>query len=104
MAHAVDASGFPIDPELRRLENLLGDLAAEWRSAADDAEHADEVVHQCHATLQRLTELGWDARIGELDYEDLLPDQLMPDKYRLRHAPQIVSAAEHGPELIKPHP
>ncbi len=93
MAHAVDESGFPLDPELRRLEDHLGDLAAEWRGSQEQSEHAAAIVREYHATLERLIELGWDASVGELDYEDLLPDDLMPDAYLRRHEHLSISSS-----------
>jgi hypothetical protein len=76
MAHEVDDIGFPIDPELRRLEKLVGYLAAKWRHNWDE-----EVVKEYHATIHRLYELGWD---GVLDVESELPDELMPQEYLQR--------------------
>lgn len=85
MAHAVDNSGFPLDPELRCLEDRLGDLAAEWRGVVEQSERASAIIHEYHATMERLIEMGWDASVAELDYEDLLPDNIMPEVYLRRH-------------------
>ncbi len=85
MTHAVDESGFPLDVALRRLEDRLSVLAAEWRGAEDRPEHSDALVREYCATLEYLIELGWDASVGELDYEDMLPDHLMPEAYLQRY-------------------
>lgn len=76
MAHEVDIFGFPVDPELNRLETHLGNLAALWRSTWDQS-----VVDEYHATMAHLYELGWD---GRLDIESELPDRLMPIDYLRR--------------------
>ncbi len=76
MAHEVDVFGFPIDPELSRLESWLGELAARWRGTWDQ-----NIVDEYHTTMTRLYELGWD---GRLDIESELPDRLMPEEYLSR--------------------
>jgi hypothetical protein len=85
VTHPIDDSGFPLNPELRRLEDHLSDLAVEWRASVDQSEHANALVAEYHATLERLIQLGWDASVGELDYEELLPEHLMPEIYLRRH-------------------
>src|SRR3712207_1574399 len=96
MGHSVDASGFPVDPDLRRLENHLSDLAAEWRGSEAGSTEAAELVRQYHATVARLVDLGWDARTAELGYEDLLPDEIMPEAYLRRHDEVVQPVAENG--------
>ena len=83
MAHAMDEIGYPLDPELRRLEDRLGELAARWREAyarPGDREH--EIHHEYVATIERLYELGWD---DVLDIDSVLRDALMPAEYLRRH-------------------
>lgn len=75
-SHEVDEFGFPTDPELRRLEDRLGDLAGMWRGTYDE-----KVVQEYHATMARLYELGWN---DVLDMESELPDSLMPEEYLRR--------------------
>jgi hypothetical protein len=76
MAHEVDIFGFPVDPELDRLEGYLSNLAALWRGT-----YRQDVVEKYHATIARLYELGWD---GTLDIDSELPDEFMPKKYLQR--------------------
>lgn len=85
MAHEVTGVGYPVDPELRRLEFLLGDLAAHWRGSYHDPERQQAIVRTYHETLYRLYELGWDAA---LDMASQLPDNLMLVVYTRRHPPQ----------------
>jgi hypothetical protein len=82
-AHKVDTFGYPVDPELRRLEFLLGDLAAQWRGSYDRPEAQQTIVREYHQTMDMLYNLGWDA---ELDLESHLPDGLMPEEYVKRNA------------------
>lgn len=81
--HKVDKIGYPIDPELRRLQFLLSNLAAEWREAHGQPEKQDDIVRTYHQTLHTLYGLGWDA---ELDMDAHLPDKLMPEEYVKRNA------------------
>jgi hypothetical protein len=83
VAHATDKSGYPLDPELRRLEFYLGELAGLWRGAYGDQERQDETVQEYRAILARLYELGWDAT---LDIESELPEELMPEEYLRRNS------------------
>jgi hypothetical protein len=80
--HKVDSIGYPVDPELRRLEFLLGDLAAEWRGSCEHPEKQQTIVITYHQTLRRLYDLGWDA---ELDLESHLPEEYMPEEYIKRN-------------------
>src|SRR5579859_8121408 len=83
MAHAKGWSGYPLDPELKRLQFRLGDLAARWRETyarPGDREH--EIHHEYVATIERLYELGWD---DVLDIDSELRDALMPAEYLRRH-------------------
>ena len=68
MAHQVTGNGFAVDPELHRLERLLGDLATEWRGAEGQPEREIEIVRQYQVTMERLFELGWDVSVAELNY------------------------------------
>ncbi|MCB0197120.1 MAG: hypothetical protein KDJ65_34555 [Anaerolineae bacterium] len=81
MSHEKDSIGLPIDPELRRLEFCLGDLAAQWREY-ESPEKQKEIVREYHATMESLFELGWD---GFLSLDSELPDELLPKRYRERH-------------------
>jgi hypothetical protein len=76
MPHEVDQFGFPVDPELKRLESRLGELAGGWRWT-----YRQDVVEEYHQTMARLYELGWDA---VLDHESELPDAFMPAEYLRR--------------------
>ena len=78
MSHETDSIGLPVAPELRRLEFLLGDLAAEWREY-ESPERQNEIVLEYHSVMERLDELGWD---GFLDLDSELPDELLPERYR----------------------
>ena len=82
MPHITDPLGYPVDPELRRLEFHLGDLAAQWRSTYGDDNRQAALVHEYHATLGILYAQGWDS---VLDSESELPDALMPQEYMRRH-------------------
>lgn len=81
--HKVDKFGYPIDPELRRLEFRLGDLAAMWRGSYDRPERQQAIMREYHQVMQSLYELGWDA---ELDMESHLPQEVMPAEYVKRNA------------------
>lgn len=76
MKHETDRSGFPIDPQLRRLEVQVATLAGIWRGTFDS-----KIVREYHVIMGLLYELGWD---GVLDFESELPDELMPDEYLKR--------------------
>ncbi len=80
MAHETK-HGFPIDPEIRRLEHELGDLAAEWRGAQGEPEQRRAIVRAYHMTIAQLMDRGWDAGVANLGYEETLPDELMPAAY-----------------------
>lgn len=79
--HETDQIGYPVDPKLRALAFRLGDLAAEYRQHLSP-EHDKQLVEECHATIAKLFQLGWDA---VLDIESELPDQLKPEEYRKRY-------------------
>lgn len=81
-AHEVDKIGLPVNPELRRLELLLCDLAGTWRGSWGDPNRQEELVREYHATMAKLYSLGWN---GALDVECELPDELMPEEYVRRH-------------------
>ncbi|HRV96086.1 MAG TPA: hypothetical protein P5526_28295 [Anaerolineae bacterium] len=82
MSHETDSIGLPVDPELRRLEFLLGDLAAQWREY-ESPERQNEIVLEYHSVMERLYELGWD---GFLDWDSELPTELMPEQHpKQRH-------------------
>ncbi len=85
MSHAVTESGFARDPQLRQGERRLAELAAEWRGAEGQPQREQTLVAEYHALMHQLIQLGWDPAVGELDYEDTLPDELMPDVYLHRH-------------------
>ena len=80
MAHETK-HGFPVDPEIRRLEHELGDLAAEWRGAQGEPEQRMAIVRAYHVTIAQLMDRGWDAGVANLGYEETLPDELMPAAY-----------------------
>lgn len=83
MAHETDAIGYPIDPELRKLEFYLGDLAARWRGSYDRPDVQEALVREYWAVLNQLYALGWDSL---LDIESELPDRLMPEEYMRRNS------------------
>ena len=85
MSHLVNESGYPVDPELFRLESRLSQIAAGWRGARDQPERQAEFVREYHATMAQLITQGWDVRLAGLDPEDTLPDALMPEAYLRRH-------------------
>jgi hypothetical protein len=73
-----DRWGYSTDPEIRKLEFLLGDLAAQYRGE-DDPIQQKKIVQEYHVTVQRLEELAWE---GIIDWESELPNDLMPTNYR----------------------
>lgn len=79
--HAVDDIGLPIDPELRRLEFALSDLAAVWRGNRDNPERQVEIKRKYHDTMSLMYALGWD---GGLAVDGELPYEHMPPKYLRR--------------------
>lgn len=81
-AHEVDQFRYPVDPELRKLEIHVCDLAGAWRESWGDPHHQEEIVDEYHATIAKLYSLGWE---GTLDVECELPEELMPDEYMRRH-------------------
>lgn len=85
MPHSADISGYPLDPELRKLEFQLGDLAELWRGSFGDDNRQSQLVDEYHSILTRLYHLGWDS---ELDIESELPDRLMPQEYLRRNFPR----------------
>lgn len=87
MSHTVDGSGFARDPHLRQGERRLAELAAEWRGAAGQPQREQELIAEYHTLMHQLIRLGWDPAVAELDYEDTLPDELMPEVYLQRHEP-----------------
>lgn len=82
MAHATDASGYPLDMELDQLEFRLSDLAALWRGSFGDPAYQDEIVQEYRTILARLYELGWDS---VLDIDSELPNKLLPEEYLRRN-------------------
>lgn len=77
MPHETDAFRFPVDPQLRRLENHLGDLAGMWRGTGNL-----NIVKEYNVILNLMYDLGWD---GLLDIESQLPEDLMNQEYLKRH-------------------
>lgn len=75
--------GFPLDPELRRLEIYLSDLAAAFRGTRGMPDKQMEIVQEYHATLSQLYALGWN---DSLDEDSKLPKRLMPEEYFRRVA------------------
>ena len=59
------------------LEFKLAELAPRWRSRKDTPE-ADQIVHQYHAVLRCMIELGFRE---PLDTDSELPNRLMPPEY-----------------------
>lgn len=82
-----DVFGYALDPEMRRLEHHLSDLAAMFRGAAHDPDHCDElrqgIIQEYHATMAQLYALGWD---DALDADSKLPKTYMPEEYFRRTA------------------
>jgi hypothetical protein len=81
-AHKVDEIGYPLDPELRKLEFHLCELAGAWRASWGNPERQEEIVAEYHATMAKLYSLGWD---GTLDMECELLKELLPEEYLKRH-------------------
>ncbi len=73
-SYTKDNLGYPLDPDMRKLEFHLCDLAAWWRG---EPKKRDVIINEYHATLSKLYELGWD---GVLDVECELPDEYMPQE------------------------
>lgn len=86
MAHQVTDSGFPVDPELARLEDHLGTLAARWRAAQGHLQRQGAIVQEYHETLSQLSQRGWDAEAANLEHESTLPDEFMPTGYGGYHS------------------
>ena len=82
--HKVDKYGYPIDPEMRRLQKRLGTLAAEFRGTVQDKsdERQKSILNEYHETMDTLYKLGWD---DILDFTAELPDYYMPEEYLRRH-------------------
>jgi hypothetical protein len=78
MAHEVNDLGYPLDPELRHWQKMLGNLAAEWRAVYRGIDKQDEIVAEYHAILKKMYDKGWRSY---LDVDSELPDSLMPDFY-----------------------
>lgn len=90
--HQVDAIGYPVDPELRRLQGHLGTLAAMWRHAKsmNHPVRQAEIVKEYHQTLATLYALGWN---DGLDIDAELPYDLMPQVY-FQRAKELGDAEE----------
>lgn len=84
MGHEVDNIGLPIDPELKRLQFQLTDLAVMWRGNRNNPENASEIVEKYKMLLLHMYELGWD---GDLHPEAQLPDRFMPEEW-FQHNPE----------------
>jgi hypothetical protein len=84
-AHEVDQFRYPVDPELRKLEFHLCELAGDWRGSYGNPYRQEEIVNEYHTTMAKLYALGWD---GTIDFECELPKELMPDEYTRRN-PQV---------------
>jgi len=78
MVDETDRLGISSDPELRRLEFLLGRLAGAWRGERDNPQKRLEIIEEYKRTLLYLYSLGWDK---ELHPEALLPDEYMPEEF-----------------------
>jgi hypothetical protein len=82
MSYAKDPTGFHLGPQEYGLEGRLGYIAAAWRTTYDE-----NLVAEYHKTMKRLYELGWD---DTLDFESLLPDELMPQEFMDRQNKKII--------------
>lgn len=91
MAHQVTRSGFLVDPEHLYLEDQLGAPAAQRRGTHSQQDRQAAIVRSYHATLAHLSRLGWQLDVANLEYEETLPDALLPETYhRHRTAPVTV--------------
>lgn len=79
--HKVNEIGLPIDPELKRLEFRLGQLSRQWRGYSGNPDVRERIVKEYHKTMEQLYNLGWD---GELDIDEILPKEFMPEEYLKR--------------------
>jgi hypothetical protein len=68
-----------LSTEIRKLEDRLSDLAAEYRGMPGDRQRIKE---EYHSTMKKLLSLGWD---DFLDFESFLPTTDMPPEYMSRH-------------------
>lgn len=80
--HKVDKLGLPTDPEMRKLELRLCDLAGIWRCRCGGSQQEQQIMKEYHTTVKELYRLGWD---GCIDVECHLPQNLMPEEYKERH-------------------
>ncbi len=64
MSHLINESGYPVEPELFRMESRLSQLAAGWRGARDHPERQAEFVREYHTTMAQLIMQGWDVRLA----------------------------------------
>lgn len=78
MSNETDRLDVSRDPELRRLEFLLGRTAGAWRGERNNPQKQLEIVEEYQRTLLYLYSLGWDK---ELHPEALLPDEYMPEDF-----------------------
>lgn len=65
--------GLSDDPTFDAMMHELGYLAGAWRETKND-----EYVKKYQILCRALLDMGWD---DELDFELLLPDELMPQEY-----------------------
>ena len=69
--------GLSDDPTFDAMMHELGYLAGAWRET-----RSDEYVKKYQILCRALLDMGWD---DELDFELLLPDELMPQEYFERY-------------------
>jgi hypothetical protein len=88
--HPVRKDGYPVDPEMRKLEQKLEDLGEFYIGSTP--EKRINIVREYHETMKRLLELGWE---GPLHIEGYLPKNKMPPEYLEKYAyPNIFSPTE----------
>ncbi|MEO1286715.1 MAG: hypothetical protein AAFV93_03030 [Chloroflexota bacterium] len=69
--------GLSDDPTFDAMMHELGILAGTWRETKDTA-----YVKKYQILCRALLDMGWD---DELDFELLLPQELMPEEYYTRY-------------------
>lgn len=100
VSYQVDENGFPIDPELRRLEYHLAELVDRfYHPLSGNTEELSQIVAEYHQTMEQLHRSGWD---NCLDIEFELPYEYLPTEY-LKRCPRP-PVVDWGIDWSKPPP